>query len=161
MSKDFCCFFKEASSLVVDEASNKLISPAVVSIKSVMSETVRKVDEFLLTPEGRDISYVDFVYCLFKLEYLHNLKAVGQMKKFHFFTILPISMIKDNLLTYHIPRGNDDFDTSRWKIVESHGSSVLFEVDFLSAYYIWQREFQLFLGDEQFPLALVVEPWQP
>jgi len=151
--------------MVADEAKTTLIRPVDLTIKSVMSE-IYALDKFLLIPKVRDIlmkfpDYAPFIHVIAKLEYLHNIIATGRMEKFYFLAILPISMIRDNLVTYHIPKSNGDFITSRWKIVESHGSSVLFEVDFLSAYYIWQRKFQLFFGNEQFPLALVVEPWQP
>ncbi|KAL7036543.1 hypothetical protein ACKWTF_008842 [Chironomus riparius] len=84
-----------------------------------------------------------------------KLTTLGETARFQFFATLPA--VKNNLINYGIPTSNDDFDTSKFKILEIQRLNVLFEVDTISACIIWLREFQLFLNNAQFSLALVVD----
>lgn len=85
-----------------------------------------------------------------------KLSIISDNTSFRFYAMLPVH-VRDNLLTYILPKSNGDLDTSRWRRIETDGPHVILEMDLLSACILYNRQYVLHYYNIEFDLALMCE----
>lgn len=151
--------FKGFCSHCCSNVDNKLLAMNKIRSDQILSND-KSIKAVIYGKDGTEKD-VGFKNLMEFAEYLEDSSAyskvavIDETARFQFFGTLPA--VRNNLINYDIPISNSDFDTAKWKILETHGTNVLFEVDTFSAILIYRRGFRLFLDDAQFSLALVVD----
>jgi len=83
-----------------------------------------------------------------------KIAIIGDNTRYKFYTKLPIAY-GDKVLIYDLPIENNDIDRAKWKVPDSDGQHVLFNVDLLSAVILLNQQFRMRLNGQEFNMALL------